>query len=207
MEVQQTNPKISLLSSMNAFYGIPNTSQETATAIERGVPAPEVYTPKKPEPQQTPDSAQTSPVDDFFSLTSERLEISDQAAALQQQANAPETATSLANRTTSSETEASTPGNNIETRLRVEERSANTGERIDRDMTPSRPLATTNTGPTAATALNAEPSTEPQTSEEDTDNMQKPTVNYSQTSYGPFPGSTPMANSAGQPGNFLNTIG
>ena len=95
MEAQQANAGISQLSSMNAFYGIPNTSQETTAAIESGAQAPEVFKPGTRDPivpeqnQQTEPSGaqetQANPVEPFFAQAREQLEISNQAVAMQQQ--------------------------------------------------------------------------------------------------------------------------
>jgi len=83
---------ISQLSRMNAFYGIPNLSQETAQAVQQGaVPPPEVYTPGenlRTTENQGPesDSPNNGQAANPIFQNSDSLSISDQAARLQQQA-------------------------------------------------------------------------------------------------------------------------
>ncbi|MBN2705794.1 MAG: hypothetical protein JXR89_05060, partial [Deltaproteobacteria bacterium] len=68
-------------------------------AIERGMPAPEVYSSEdRQEAAPTAENGQqnataTSPVEAYFSQVTESLQISDQASALQQQTQAQERAT------------------------------------------------------------------------------------------------------------------
>ncbi|HDS16015.1 MAG TPA: hypothetical protein ENN66_05295 [Proteobacteria bacterium] len=88
METLANNPKISLLSRMNAFYGIPNMSIETSMAIDQGMQAPEVYFSKARAEQATlqrgPEN-DNSRLSDLDSQITEIIEISRQAASLQQQ--------------------------------------------------------------------------------------------------------------------------
>lgn len=92
METAQVDAHVSLLSRMNAFYGIPNLSQETTAAVHQGAPAPEVYTPENNQPPQATtaetNGATARPVESFFTEATEQVEISDQALALQQQGQA-----------------------------------------------------------------------------------------------------------------------
>ena len=91
METQPVNAHISTLSRMNAFYGIPNLSQETTAAVDQGAPAPEVYSPEETQPQPAPEDTNTgtgSAAESFFTAATEQVEISDQAMALQQQSQA-----------------------------------------------------------------------------------------------------------------------
>jgi len=88
MEIQQVDAHVSLLSRMNAFYGIPNLSPETTAAVQQGAPAPEVYSPEDNQlPQATEDTngKTNNPIESFFTEATEQVEISDQAVALQRQ--------------------------------------------------------------------------------------------------------------------------
>ncbi len=92
METQSMNARVSLMSRMNAFYGIPNLSQETTAAIEQGMPAPKVYSPDETEAPATQttevnDETSASPAENFFAATTDQVEISAQAADLQQNQN------------------------------------------------------------------------------------------------------------------------
>ncbi len=213
MEAQQTNSNISLLSSMNAFYGIPNTSQETAAAIDRGVPAPEVYSPGSREPivpEQTPETATnpapTTPAETYFSQATEQLEISDQAVAMQlqqqqQENNNPAIPVAADNGTPAPEAQ----GTDIEPQLQVEPGSNNSGQRVEQNMAPNQPQPNTATEPTAVTGLNDGPMT--QTQNTGRENSQQPANSLLQTSYAQFSGSGPAASSASQPGNRLSAMG
>jgi len=120
METQQVDAHVSLLSRMNAFYGIPNLSQETTAAVEQGAPAPEVYSPEEaqlPQATENTNGEITSPAESFFTEATEQVEISNQAVALQQQAQAVNelsqtdsaAATTSATEETQPETAATTP--------------------------------------------------------------------------------------------------
>lgn len=88
METLANNPKISLISRMNAFYGIPNMSIETSMAIDQGMQPPEVYSSKAREEQETLQRGsgnENSPQSDFYSQATDIVEISRQASSLQQQ--------------------------------------------------------------------------------------------------------------------------
>jgi|GEM_PF-2748894 len=137
METQQVDAHVSLLSRMNAFYGIPNQSQETTAAVQQGAPAPEVYSPEEAQlPQATADAngETTSPVESFFTEATEQVEISNQAVALQQQAQ-------TVNEPTQADSSVNTP--------------QATGENQPEPATP--PVNSPNSSPATATGSNNEP--------------------------------------------------
>ena len=213
MEAQQTNASISQFSRMNAFYGIPNVSQESTTAVERGARAPEVYAPETPELPE-PRAAGTGtnpaiPVESFFSQTTEQLEISDQAVALQQQqeneAPAAQATYGATDGSTPRETQAPSQESGIEAQLQTEEGPRNVGQEVEQTPEPGRPLQATNSQPAAASALNEGPTPEPETT--GADNNQQPANNPLQQSYGQFPGGGPAASNASQPGALFNALG
>lgn len=148
MESQPVDAHVSLFSRMNAFYGIPNQSQETTAAVQQGAQAPEVYSPEEARLPQTPEDnggETTSPVENFFTEATEQVEISSQAVALQEQAqtvNEPAATPDSAVTTTSAveetqpESDGATPSNSLNSGSATE--TGNNGE------------------PAAASALNAE---------------------------------------------------
>ncbi len=144
METQQVNAQVSLLSKMNAFYGIPNQSQETAIAVQQGAPAPEVYSSKDNQPPQTTtedkSGATTSPVESFFTEATEQVEISNQAVVLQQQSQA------VNEPTAQSDSTANTPP----------ETAATTTPASNNPNSGPAPASGNNNGPAATSALNTE---------------------------------------------------
>ncbi|MEA3333592.1 MAG: hypothetical protein U9Q58_08345 [Pseudomonadota bacterium] len=208
MEAPPASTSVSLHSQMNAFYGNPNLSQETTAAVFRGADAPEVYTAEAPpEPQE----AGTSPVEDYFAQTTEQLEISEQATALlQQQGNeTPVAQPSVGTNegvTPAPEAQALFPENEVVTQLQVEEAPQNVPSEIGETRKPSPPIQTENSKPTAVSALNENPTPEPQTTSA---NDKQPENTPLQQSYGYAQlGSGPAAASnASQPGALFSALG
>ena len=215
MEAQQTNPGISQLSSMNAFYGIPNTSQETAAAVKGGARAPEVYELGSNEPsapvqnQETETNrAQANPAETYFSQPADQLDLSNQAVAMLQQAQqqvqqqdqqqtsgAPET-----QEPTLGVTDESTPPtpSDGDVQVPVGDGSASAREiEVEPDIVSNRPQATSTPEPTASTGLNNRPTTQ-------TQNESPEASNQLQTAYSQFSGSGPEASSASQAGNLFS---
>ncbi|MCK5680270.1 hypothetical protein KAI46_05610 [bacterium] len=172
METQETSMQVSLLSRMNAFYGIPNTSQATSAAVERGAQAPEVYTPEEvetPNPQPTEraeENSAPSPVENYFAEPTEQVEISNQAVALQQSQSedadpaAPATyaATPEAQEDSAPEVAAFANAGEAGTPTGVNQPEV-PGETAPSVAEAETPRQTNNQEPAAVSALNAEPAT------------------------------------------------
>ncbi|MEA3348685.1 MAG: hypothetical protein U9Q39_06465 [Pseudomonadota bacterium] len=209
METQTENFGISQFSRMNAFYGIPNVSQETSAAIDGGARAPEVYT--TPEPPELPEpraaEAGSNPenqVESFFSQTTEQLEISDQAVAMQQSeegalaAQAAQTYGAIEESTTS-ETQPPAREGEVGAQLQTEEPPPDMRQEIDLNPEPNRPTPAVNSEPAATSFLNEGAAPEPQTPEANANNPL-------QQSYGQFPGG-PAAGNADQAGAIFSALG
>lgn len=210
METQPASANVSMLSQMNAFYGNPNLSQETTTAVFRGAEAPEVYTPETPEPQEQQaqeTEASPSPVENYFNQTTEQLEISEQAAALQQQQGNEAPANQLpfgANEgATPPETLAPSPESEVGAPLQVEQAPQNVPSEIGETKESSPPTQPPKTESTTVSTLNESPTPEPQTASA---NNQQPENNPLQQSYGQF-GAGPTAGNASQPGTIFSAMG
>jgi len=194
METQPVNAHISTLSRMNAFYGIPNLSQETTAAVDQGAPAPEVYSPKEAQPQQAPEDTNTgtgSATESFFTTATEQVEISDQAMALQQQSQALAEPVSSGN-SAAGETQPESPATEL--------------EQLNSQNAGSAPTTGSNNTPTPTSALNAETSPSPL---EDSAAAVQPGSGYAEQP-GPInqlatgPGGNP---NAGQPGALFSALG
>ncbi len=211
METQQTNAGISQLSSMNAFYGIPNVSQETRAALENGAQAPEVYTPGSresitPEPTQetASDPAPANPVEAYFAQTTEQLELSDRAVAMQQQQQG-NTSPQVPQQATYNEPPpASALEATPEPQTQLPETQNSTQPEIVENMGTNQSQPTTAPEPTAATALNTEPIAEPQSTGIENNQSGSGANNQLQASYGQFSDSGPAASNASQPGSLLS---
>lgn len=212
METQTENFGISQISRMNAFYGIPNVSQETTAAIEGGAQAPEVYTapaPEQPEPRAA--EAESNPenqVESFFSQTTEQLEISDQAVAMQQSeegalAAQAAQAYGAVEESTTSETQPPIGEGEIGVQLQTEEGSQNMRQEVELDPEPNQPTPTEKSEQAATSFLNEGATPEPQTPDA---NNQAPANNPLQQSYGQFPGG-PAAGNAGLAGANFSALG
>jgi hypothetical protein len=211
METQPASANVSMLSQMNAFYGNPNLSQETTTAVFRGAEAPEVYTQETPEAQNQQaqeTDASPNPVEDYFSQTTEQLEISEQAAALQQQQGNEAPANQVpfgANEgATPPETLAPSPESEVGAPLQVEQAPQNVPSEIGETKESSPPTQPPQTEATAVSALNESPTPEPQTASA---NNQQPENNPLQQSYGQFGAGGPAASNASQPGAIFSARG
>lgn len=208
METQQANPNISQLSSMNAFYGIPNLSQETTAAIERGAQAPEVYTPGSreaitPEPSQQTEASgpQQNPLEAYMAQATEQLDISIQAQAMQQEAQQQNGVNDNAPVPTDSPDNSQPPFNSDSlTQLREGVNRAENAPEQRVDSTTPPQASTTTTEPPAMTPLNSEAAAAPENNQPAADNP--PPANYGQ-----FSGSGPEASRASQPGNLFSAMG
>ncbi len=210
METQPASTSVSLHSQMNAFYGNPNLSQETTAAVFRGAEAPEVYTSETPPPKQQAQEteASPSPVENYFAQTTEQLEISEQGAALQQQqgneAPVNQAPFSPNEDATTLEAQASSPESEVAAQLQAEQPPLNVPSEIGETREPNPREQTTRTKPVAVSALNENPTPEPQTTS--TDNQQ-PENNLLQQSYGQFGAGGPAASNASQPGKIFSAFG
>ncbi len=196
METQQASAHISALSRMNAFYGIPNLSQETTAAVEQGLPAPEVYTPEKNQPAPAPeDTSAENAAESFFTEATEQVEISDQAQALQQQAQQALAEPAAAGNAAGEETQPESP---MESPAAEQLNSPNAG---------AAPTNGPNKAPAAASALNAEA---PPSAPENNAAALPPEGAYAAEQPGPLnqPAAGPGANpNAGQPGALFSALG
>ena len=199
METQSANAHVSLLSRMNAFYGIPNLSPETTAAVNQGAPAPEVYSPEVAQPAPTPQETNqetNSPIESFFTKATEQVEISSQAIDLQQQSQVVNELTAAGN-----SPESTTPAT---AEAQPESPLTSPLNSPDSGSVP----ATGNNAPAATSALNAETPAPAAL-----DNVATATA-QPETGYGNQPGPAnqpaagPGANSnAGQPGALFSALG
>ncbi len=147
MEIQEVDARISLFSQMNAFYGIPNLSQETTAAVHQGARAPEVYSSEAAQLQ--PPTENANPVE-LTPPPTEQVDISNQAVDLQQQAQAENETTPADTAPTTQATGETQPEPQV---------AALTSDRPDAG---SETQQTGNNKPAAASTLNAEtPATAP----------------------------------------------
>ncbi len=192
METQQVNAHISTLSRMNAFYGIPNLSQETAAAVDQGAPAPEVYSPKEAQPQQAPTDTNTgtdNAAESFFTEATEQVEISDQAVALQQQSQALAEPGSAGN-PAGGETQPESPATEL----------------LNSPNAESAPTIGNNNTPAPTSALNAEAS--PSLRENNATAVQPDNGYAEQSGQIIQPATGPGGNpNAGQPGALFSALG
>ncbi len=204
METQTEHIGVSQFSRMNAFYGIPNVSQATSTAIDGGARAPEVYTSPEPPKLPEPQAAEAGPNPE--NQVTEQLEISDQALAMQRSEEGALTA--QAAQAYGAVEEPYTPETQPPTRegeiggaqLQTEEGPQYMGQEVESTPEPDRPTPTANTEATETSFLNEGTAPEPQTAGT---NNQAPANNPLQQSYGQFAGG-PVAGNTGQLGELFN---
>ncbi|MCD6533498.1 MAG: hypothetical protein J7L25_05435 [Deltaproteobacteria bacterium] len=202
METQPAVASVSLQSQMNAFYGNPNLSQETTVAVFHGANTPEVYTSQpieQPEPQADEfGTASPNPVETYFSQTTEQLEISEQAAALQQQGSEASAPQAAANNAIDEGSAATPPDEN--------QFQAESPQNVAPEINETRPAAPTperepaNPEPDAVSTLNS-----PQTSA--SSSTQAPKNSPLQQSYAQFGDGGPAASRASQPGAIFSAMG
>ena len=212
METQMENAGISQFSRMNAFYGNPNISQATSAAIDRGAQPPEVYTREAQEasealeasePQVTEtetEPTQEIPLEAPFSQTTEQLEISDQAVAMQQSEEGALVAQAAQAYGAFEETGAREDA--IAAQLQTAEEPQNIMPEVEQPSEPNQPTSE-NPRETPASALNESVAPEPLATGA---NNQAPSGNTFQQSYGQFAG-LPTANSAVQTGSTFSALG
>lgn len=203
---------------MNAFYGNPNLSPETEAAIEKGARAPEVYSPNANEPvapeqnraAETRQAQNNNPAEAFFSQTTEQIDISSQAVALQQQQQQQQVQQQQQQRTANSPAETGgtpEPSANVRPPAPREASGANAAG-AGQNQAANQAQATPRAEPRAASGLNSEP--RPPLQPEGT-NINQPQTNAAfnplQNGYAQFGNGPGAASNASQPGALLSAMG